>query len=322
MGGSFDAFKWAKDSRVGEHPAKLVLILMADKVNSQFELYPSKTELANDCEMSKRTLDKWLTYLDDRGFVTLVERLRSNGSQARTLMLVNHPDAPHMNGEPICLDYRSSQLYPKDPDRLRARGFQWIAGGQRGGELGKERTAKTAKGQVRGGAESAPPGGAGPASLNSPTDSFPTNSGWGWGASSTKTQSQSQSQSPGARFLTELAFPDGTGFGRQAVTALADHVDLLLISGWTEDRIRSAITDATGAGKIKSWPAFSRSKLEALRPLPATQAASAGPGVPPWCGECGDPRDPQRDRKCRNNVRQRVLPDGRLCSCALPTSTP
>ncbi|MCI2424378.1 hypothetical protein MOQ72_44045, partial [Saccharopolyspora sp. K220] len=154
------------------------------------------------------------------------------------------------------------------------------------------------------------------AQSNPPPEQSPTNqrgeaSGIGWATSS---KNEGPGKSAGTQFLTQLAFPDGTGFGRRAVQALADHVDLLLISGWTEDDIAARITDATGAGKIGSWPGFARSKLESLRPLPAAKPATTA--VSPWCGECGDPRDPHRERKCRNNVRMRIRADGSPCPCA------
>jgi|SRR5690606_31781538 len=138
MGGSFEALVWAKNSRVGSHPAKLVLMMAADKVNEQFELYPSKSELAHDCEMSKRTLDRWLRYLHEAGLMTLIERVRPNGSSGRMQMLINHPNAPHMRGEPIVLDHQGRHFYPARPQELRDAGLSWISGGRLNAECPKD----------------------------------------------------------------------------------------------------------------------------------------------------------------------------------------
>lgn len=335
MGGSFEAFVWAKNSRIGSHPAKLVLIMMADKVNAKFELYPSKTELADDSEMSKRTLDKWLDYLHHGGFVTLIERVRANGSTGRTQMLVNHPKAPHMNGEPIELDYKGARYYPKYPEALRTAGFSWVSGDVLNAErLDTEqpsvRGAKPAPPGVQdlhgGGAEPAPYGSAEPAPLNSNPRNSPTNqdesepSGTspearevGWLDSKKKIPN-----TPGARYLMNLAFPSGQGFGAAAIRALHEHTTALLASGWTEQGITEEITNADGAGKVNSWPGFARPKLVALRPIPADAdkpGTKTGVDLPPWCGECGDPSDPRRELKCTNNIRTRVWPDGTPCSC-------
>lgn len=113
-GGSWEALTWAKKTRVGNHVDKLILILMAEKVNERFELYPAKKDLAYDCEMAKSTLDAAQQRLADAGLITIVERLRHNGAQGRTTMLVNHPDAPHMNGEPIVLDFQGRKLEMTD----------------------------------------------------------------------------------------------------------------------------------------------------------------------------------------------------------------
>jgi len=151
MGGSFEALVWAKNSRVGSHPAKLVLLMAADKVNERFELYPSKAELAHDCEMSKRTLDRWLRYLHEAGLMTLIERVRPNGSSGRMQMLINHPNAPHMRGEPIVLDHQGKHFYPARPQELRDAGLSWISGGRLNAECPKEAGRE-------GGAGSAPRG--------------------------------------------------------------------------------------------------------------------------------------------------------------------
>lgn len=304
MGGSFDAFKWAKDNRIGNSSAKLVLMMMGDKANQRFEVYDAKTVLARDCEMSKRTLDAQILYLVQHGFVTQIDRVRSKGTDATPLWVLNHPEAPHVLGDPVTLDYKGNFLYPRYPDQLRAAGIEWISGGVQGAEHSKyPSTPHPAAGETPGeprvqdlhptrvqdlhpeGAGSAPSVGAGSAPLISTQQgSHPTNPGRAAGAAGvvggsertekTPTESASSGSSTpssplpdtaGARFLQAFTF-QGRRFSRKAIRDLVEHVDALLDSGWTEQGITDAITDTTGVEKVTRPLGFVRQKLDGLAP--------------------------------------------------------
>lgn len=58
-----------------------------------------------------------------------------------------------------------------------------------------------------------------------------------------------------------------------------------------------------------------RTRVPQLQRMLSSQRSGAA-DVPPWCGKCGDPSDPRRERKCTRNPRMRVLPNGELCGCA------
>lgn len=272
MGGSFEALVWAKNSRVGSHPAKLVLLMAADKVNERFELYPSKAELAHDCEMSKRTLDRWLRYLHEAGLMTLIERVRPNGSSGRMQMLINHPNAPHMRGEPIVLDHQGKHFYPARPQELRDAGLSWISGGRLNAECPKEAGREGGAGSAPrgvqdlqgGGAGSAPPGGAGSAPLNSnpqdlsnqtkagPDESGPASAA-GWLDQKPK---QDETDPDGASLLRSLPLGIGNRLAGHAVRRWS-HVVAAALRGGME---ASVVVDRLTSG-LESYSADRRVRI-------------------------------------------------------------
>lgn len=191
---SWKALAWAKDQTVGSHVGKLLLLLLCEKVNERFELYPSKRQLATEAELGRNAVRVRQDTLSADGFLTVIERVRANGAQARSTVLVNHPEAPHMNGKPVVLDFQAKHLYPKDPEALRAAGIEWVAGGtlnatrdgngntavQRGGSDEAPGGALT---KPRGGSDEAPPGGSDEAPLSFPQE-LPTQTNQRVGSSS------------------------------------------------------------------------------------------------------------------------------------------
>lgn len=256
MGGSFEALVWAKNSRVGSHPAKLVLLMAADKVNERFELYPSKAELAHDCEMSKRTLDRWLRYLHEAGLMTLIERVRPNGSSGRMQMLINHPNAPHMRGEPIVLDHQGKHFYPARPQELRDAGLSWISGGRLNAECPKEAGRE-------GGAGSAPLN-SNPQDLSNQTKAGPDESGpasaAGWLDQEPK---QDETDPDGASLLRSLPLGIGNRLAGHAVRRWS-HVVAAALRGGME---ASVVVDRLTSG-LESYSADRRVRILVGRRLP------------------------------------------------------
>lgn len=292
--GSFDAFKWAKDARVGDHAAKLVLIMMADKVNERFELYPSNKQLAVDCEMSKPTLNKHQQSLLTGGWITVIERVRCNGAQARSTVLLNHPDAPHMSGEPVTLDFQGRHLYPKHPETLRAYGVQWIAGGEVGathssGETAGQQGGKTfyppgGKHSPPGGKTSYPPGGKNLGPLISNPQNSPTqpttssanaesmavpadsshNDGWLVGDSSadevgeTRLASSASNATGGAALLRRVSDQAKAGLSTKAIRTHAPAVDAALERGVTTQQLTTQLGDGLTTAKNPAGALVSR----------------------------------------------------------------
>ncbi|MBA8827848.1 hypothetical protein FHX42_005255 [Saccharopolyspora lacisalsi] len=97
-------------------------------------------------------------------------------------------------------------------------------------------------------------------------------------------------------------------------------VQTALQSGWTPESLTHWVhTQLTAAKKRTTVRSPAGFVISQLREIPAV-AETAGPvepksDFPEWCGQCGDPDDPKRELKCRNNVRARTWPDGTPCSC-------
>ena len=67
---SLRALTWAKQQRVGDPIAKLVLLCLADAMNAHHEYaFPSQARLADECECSRQTVNKKLAWLEEKGFV-------------------------------------------------------------------------------------------------------------------------------------------------------------------------------------------------------------------------------------------------------------
>lgn len=339
MGGSFDAFKWAKDQDIQNAPAqKLALIMLADSTDSRCQVFDSVNDIAQKVGMAEKATRNALTGLDERGLITWVKRVRANNSDGPSMFLLNMPDAPHMSsGAAVVLDYRGGYMYPKAPEKLRERGIRWVSGGTEGAECpkkssktktpGRDRVVKpTTRDDEPGSRNDYPRGGRNdqpgwskrpPTRVveattltSNPKDLQPTNASEqvgpgergpgsldGWPTS----PKEEPARSAGAGFLSRLTFNDGTGIAKHAIPTYAEHVDMLLISGWTEDGITARITDTTGVSAVKSWPGFALRKLEDLRPLPAKSATTTpAAGFSQWCGQCDeDTRNTRDGRKCR-----------------------
>lgn len=66
---SFQAMAWAVKQRAGSSSSKLVLLSLANFANDNFECFPSIARIADDCEMSERTVLRAIKSLEDAGLV-------------------------------------------------------------------------------------------------------------------------------------------------------------------------------------------------------------------------------------------------------------
>ena len=70
-----DAFK----AKVGNSSRKLVLIKLADNANDNGLCWPSHQYIADQCEMSKRSVISHISKLEDMGFLTIQRRKKESG---------------------------------------------------------------------------------------------------------------------------------------------------------------------------------------------------------------------------------------------------
>ncbi|MEQ9721272.1 helix-turn-helix domain-containing protein [Yersinia alsatica] len=66
---SFDAYNWAIKSRVGNAAAKSVLKVLADRAGADYLAFPSIASIVFDTELDKKTVQKQLHYLVDKGLI-------------------------------------------------------------------------------------------------------------------------------------------------------------------------------------------------------------------------------------------------------------
>lgn len=124
---NWKALAWSETVKTGKPQARAVLTMLCLKATDDGKVWSDAARIARLCELSPRRLYDWRDYLAEHGFVTVIRRVRPNGSEAKPATLINYPDAPHLNGAPVRLDYDGKYLYPRDPDALRAAGITWIS---------------------------------------------------------------------------------------------------------------------------------------------------------------------------------------------------
>lgn len=95
---SWQASSWAKEQRLGNPLAKSILLCLADYADPEKALcWPSQTRLAEDAEVSERSVREWLQRLEDWGLISRSKRSRSGGGRASD-MIELHLDARVTDG--------------------------------------------------------------------------------------------------------------------------------------------------------------------------------------------------------------------------------
>lgn len=130
---NWKALAWSETVKTGRSQARAVLTMLCLKATDDGKVWSDATRIADLCELSTRRLHDWRDYLHKHSFITVVRRVRPNGSEAKPVTLLNYPEAPHLKGEPVRLDYDGKYLYPRDPDGLRQAGITWISAEGLGG---------------------------------------------------------------------------------------------------------------------------------------------------------------------------------------------
>lgn len=83
----------AMASRVGNPLRKLVLIKLADQANDQGECWPSFAHIADQCEMSRRSVIGHIKALEGMGFLTTERRAGEKGNSSNVYHLHIHKAA-------------------------------------------------------------------------------------------------------------------------------------------------------------------------------------------------------------------------------------
>ena len=77
----------AMKAHVGNPARKLVLIKLADNANEKGECWPSYQHIADQCEMSRRSVMRHISELESQGFLTSFHRKGVNGNSSNVYKL-------------------------------------------------------------------------------------------------------------------------------------------------------------------------------------------------------------------------------------------
>lgn len=97
---SWKALEWSVVVEVSTPIERLVLMLLANRADDNFSCYPSQRTLVSETCAARSTVLKVLRKLEDDGFLVRVARHHESGARRSNRYLLNHPDAPHMQGSP------------------------------------------------------------------------------------------------------------------------------------------------------------------------------------------------------------------------------
>lgn len=90
---SLAATAWAKRERVGKAGAKLVLMVLADYANDDWESWPRLDTLTFESEQGRRTVQRHLRFLEDQGLIQTKSRMSASSKRQTSNIYRLNPDA-------------------------------------------------------------------------------------------------------------------------------------------------------------------------------------------------------------------------------------
>lgn len=95
---SHETTTWASSQKVGNSPAKFVLMVLADYADTEHSCFPSVGHLSKITELGESTVRKALALLTEHSMIRVYGRYRPDGSQrsSRYQLLVHGPDTPRI----------------------------------------------------------------------------------------------------------------------------------------------------------------------------------------------------------------------------------
>lgn len=153
---TWQATTWAADQKTGSAPAKLLLLVLANRANEHGECWPSIALVAAEAEMSVRAAKVHLASLRERGLLDWEQQSRADGS--RSVNRYRLPIAPP----------RADPAPPSaDPARGSARGAR---GSARGALQEEQSIEQSSNSRVRDGVQISHPADLAPPQISHPTD--------------------------------------------------------------------------------------------------------------------------------------------------------
>lgn len=91
---SIQAVAWAIDQKTGSAAGKVVLICLANYADEDGACWPSQKTIAEETELSERSVREWLQKLEDAGLLTREPRRRDDGYRAADLICLALKNQP------------------------------------------------------------------------------------------------------------------------------------------------------------------------------------------------------------------------------------
>ncbi|EHQ15386.1 LOW QUALITY PROTEIN: hypothetical protein Sbal183_2493 [Shewanella baltica OS183] len=106
----------AMKAKVGNPLCKLVLIKLADNANDQGECWPSYQNIAEQCEITRRSVMNHVKTLEDDGFLRREYRKGEKGNSTNIFHIRFEPMAPKCKGDAAVLGGEANSLSPNGAD--------------------------------------------------------------------------------------------------------------------------------------------------------------------------------------------------------------
>lgn len=98
---SVQAITWALEQTVGSPTGKVILLCLANYADKQGACFPGHKTIADECEVSVRSVAEWMAKLEALGLIARSRRFRNNGSRTSDSIILRLPWlAPTTSSEP------------------------------------------------------------------------------------------------------------------------------------------------------------------------------------------------------------------------------
>lgn len=108
---SIQAVAWAIDQKTGSAAGKVVLICLANYADEDGQCWPSQKTIAEETELSERSVREWLQKLEDAGLLTRKSRRRDDGYRAADLICLALKNQPAKSAGKSDLTGKSRQSH-------------------------------------------------------------------------------------------------------------------------------------------------------------------------------------------------------------------
>lgn len=91
---SVQAITWALEQTVGSPTGKVILLCLANYADKNGACFPGHKTIADECEVSVRSVAEWMAKLEGLGLIERTRRFRNNGSRTSDSIILRLPWLP------------------------------------------------------------------------------------------------------------------------------------------------------------------------------------------------------------------------------------